>query len=477
MATINGVEITSISSYNGKPLSSISVISGLQTINIPGWPGQITCITLSLGFADPRRGMLPTDACSAEMSEYPFDNTNQILFFPGSCNSVYAQFGYYSDGTTIYSWNDRGWGIYDTCVTVGPVNTVAPSIPVINTSVYQNSKITGDRGTWTVTGTASWVYNWYSNGTLIKSESSPIYNPKTGTWDDVQPSLNVNYNWLFTNIHLEVVGTDDTGTGTPVSSNSQIFEDLDLNTFLTNSGVGAISTILALEYLQKQLRVTYVWDWLFDYYPFVGSTENEMKWSLKNPNNYFVFSPGWSFTYYGAKADSTFNSVGTWANSNFIFTNSTSYATDIGMYNGFNIVEDSYDVLLVSGNSMNLKIQLDVSNEFKWGKNNGNVMNFSYPIGSSLGHIGIASTGEYGNISYQAFQNGSLLGSPTFGRNDYFWNMNLRIGSGVDYTNGDVLKPGNKLYQFVYTGHQLNSNSFLSTLNDIIATFQQMLGR
>jgi hypothetical protein len=479
MATINGVDISIITSYNGKPLSSISVISGLQTSNIPGWPGQVECITLNLGFSDGRLSP-PESSCTSPTQ--PYDFVNEVLFNFGTCGIEFAEPGYYSDGTTIFSWEQTPeggwkWMVYSDCVVPGPVNNLAPSFTAVNTDTFQSI---GSKGLWTTTGTVSYVYEWYSDDTLIFTQTSPLFNPKTGEWDEIEPFLNLSYSWLFTNITLKVICTDDTGT-TSVTTGPEFYNDLTLDLFLLNSGVNSMSTINALQYLQKELRVNDLFDYyLIDYYPMVGSTENEIKWSLKNPNYFLNFSQGWTFSYYGAESSSTYNGVGTWADSSFSFY--PQEPVNFAYYTPNPIEENSIDVDMVVTNTDNNTIFSGLRLQTK--TQSGNMV-FTGPGGTQTATNPFTPTGLIGIVTYlpdtppfyyQGFVQNNLLGSPGSVGGTYSYPYSIRIGGGV---NGNSvfppLLPNRKLYQFVLVGKSLGRK--VSVLNTIITTFQQMLGR
>jgi len=485
MAQISGIEVQNIINMYGVEVTSIISIGGIDTANIPGWPGGASCTTFLYGYTDGKK-YPPEDACTLEQSPYDWDDANQTLYLGGGCgrDELRAPDGYYSDGTTIYYWSKGKFSEYGTCgPAVGPVNTVPPSIPAINTDVYG---LTADRGTWTVAGTGSWVYNWYSDGTLIDTQYSPVYNSKDNTWNDVQPILNINYNWLFTDIYLEVTGTDDTGTAPTVSSNYEYYEDLNLDTFLANSGIQDHTIINALQYLQKELRVSQLYDYaLIDYYPMVGTTSDQMKWSLKNPNNYFVFNGGWTFSSNGAQADSSYNSgAGSYADSTYQFYLNENL--NFAIYNGANIQENSIDINVITYNTdasnyQNL-LQMKIDTPSNYAVLTGYQSITSTNSISSTGLIGaISSIPDTYVLNYQMFVQDTLIGAPGIVAGYTGYPQFVRIGAGIQssiVTNTPTpYLPGNKLYQFVLLGKALGSGGRYSALNTIISTFQSMLGR
>jgi hypothetical protein len=474
MATISGVELSLITSIGGVDITSISDIAGISTSNIPGWPTGATCTTVFYGYADGRERE-PSESCLVGTFPYDFDNDNGILYQAGYCgnNEQTARIGYYSDGETIYFWDGRNFSEYGTCTpAVGPVNTVAPSISPINNGILQ---ITASRGDWTVAGTGSWVYNWYSDNTLISTENSPYYDSKGDQWIDFQPSLNVNgYNYLFTDIRLEVIGSDDTGTSTPVPSNIDYFNNPTLDTFLTNSGITDPTRIAALEYLQKSLIVgNYLYNYntngpILDYYPFAGENESQNKWSLYYPTEYFNFSGNWTHSSNGSQTNGgtgtstkPYNNLGVYSG----------YGMMIGIYNSNPVTENSIDVSLntIYGN-WNFGIQRLVSgnNKAYW-TIPPSLVNTSVDVNSSVGlftmqHSATATfNGNYDN-SINIYNGSNLITTNTgIGTYSSTQNSNFVIG-GTNST---------KNFQFAFNGW-LNVGP---DLQNIIQTYNSMLGR
>ena len=497
MATISGIDISLITSIGGVRITSISNIAGVSTSNIPGWPTGATCTTVFYGYADGSERE-PAESCLVGTFPYDWDDTNQILYLGGGCGIAIAPNGYYSDGTTIYEWNRGSWSEYGTCTPPanGPTNLTAPTI---SSTIYAIGSVMGTSGSWTGTGSISYTYNWFSDNSLVYTSVSPEYDPKTGLYEDVQPFYNVTYDDLFTNLQLQVTAVDSVGT-TVTSSNIVRVQDQDLEIFLTNSGITGSVTILALEGLQKGLKSSSIHSYLLDYYPFAGSTVNEQKWSLKNPNSYLDFSSGWTFSSAGAQANSTVNSgQGTFASSSYSFINNFGL-TDIGIYNGANVVEDSYDIAAYYIPSSNQSItfspvQLTLktsADKLQINSNQGSVYTASIDS-SPLGLIGIAGSGGDGganSYTYTAFQSrgsnltGSLVGqwSSIYNNATAFQNYKIRIGAGASNPWSNLL-PGNKLYQFAYAGYFLGGapgglpQEIYKILGPIIQNYQASLGR
>lgn len=492
MAQISGVEVQSITSMYGVDVTSIVSIGGIDTANIPGWPTGASCTTVYYGYAPSRGGTAPEEACTAEPLAYEWDDTNQVLYQEGSCGQEFATPGYYSDGITIYLWDRGKWGEYGPCApTPGPTNLSSPTIP---SPIYLPTTIIGTSGSWAGTGALSYIYNWFSDNSLVYTSVSPEYNPKTGQYEDIQPFYNPSYNELFTTIQLQVTASDDLGTSV-ASSNSVRISDYELTLFLSSSGITDYTTISALEYLQKAIKSDfYLRDYLLDYYPFAGTTENNQKWSLKNPYSYLDFSSGWTFNSAGAQANSSINSgQGTYATSSVPFNNLNGYLTDIGIYNGANISENSIDIaayyITNYGYSVFSPVQLSLqttSNKLQINSNQGNL--YTASISSPLGLVGIASDGGFANMTYTAFRShsgdpsGSALGTwtPIDPNSTPYQNYKIRIGSGASTPSTSNL-PGNKLYKFAYAGYNLGYNdgatNLYKKLSAIIQTYQLMLGR
>jgi len=109
MPSINGVDFDNISSINGAPWSSITNIGGVPVSSGP------TCTPTPFGYSDGRRSS-PYDACTAPPATFDFDMTNGILYNPGSCGSILAVAGYYSDGRQIFFWDGASsFTFYDAC--------------------------------------------------------------------------------------------------------------------------------------------------------------------------------------------------------------------------------------------------------------------------------------------------------------------------------------------------------------------------
>jgi len=109
MPSINGVDFNSISSLNGVSWSSVTNIGGVPVSSGP------TCTPTPFGYSDGRRSS-PYDACTAPPATFDFDMTNGILYNPGSCGSILAVAGYYSDGRQIFFWDGASsFTFYDAC--------------------------------------------------------------------------------------------------------------------------------------------------------------------------------------------------------------------------------------------------------------------------------------------------------------------------------------------------------------------------
>ena len=170
ITNVIGVPWENIVSIGGIPKSSITNIGGVVV------PPSVTCITVYYGYSDGIR-TTPEDSCLASTQPFEFDPISEILYNFGGCGTELARPGYYSDGTTIFSWlpsDESGWKwmVYSDCVTVGPVNNLPPLFSAVNTDTNQSI---GSKGLWSTTGTVSYIYEWYSDDTLIFTQTSPLF--------------------------------------------------------------------------------------------------------------------------------------------------------------------------------------------------------------------------------------------------------------------------------------------------------------
>jgi hypothetical protein len=114
MAKVSGVLVNLISKIGVITASSIKYIGGIDTREIPGWPGSGgSCITLNLGYTS---GPPPPQACTKPRFDYQFNNTSKILYEIGElCGGSMAVNGFYSDGINIYLWDGGVWQTIGSC--------------------------------------------------------------------------------------------------------------------------------------------------------------------------------------------------------------------------------------------------------------------------------------------------------------------------------------------------------------------------
>ena len=116
MAKKSGISVALITKIGGISTQSITNLAGIATTSIPGWPIGGACETLSLGHSS---FPPPTQACINPQNDYQFDSTNNILYAVGEpCGGEKAPNGFYSDGITIYSWDNfnQTWVIKGRCL-------------------------------------------------------------------------------------------------------------------------------------------------------------------------------------------------------------------------------------------------------------------------------------------------------------------------------------------------------------------------
>lgn len=114
VVNISGVAYESISSIGGIAKTSIADIGGVT----PGPVGP-TCTAVYYGYnAD------PATSCLIDFIEFAFDSTNNVLYNAGACGVTQAPSGYYSDGSSIYSWSGGIWSYYSSCTPPPSCTTV-----------------------------------------------------------------------------------------------------------------------------------------------------------------------------------------------------------------------------------------------------------------------------------------------------------------------------------------------------------------
>jgi hypothetical protein len=103
MSKVSGVLVENISKVLGVSANLIKFIGPINTLDLPGWPGNLpTCTSLTFSF-----GPAPGVACAGSSAFYDFDVTNNLIYQPGYCGNseYYAAFGFYvNENSDIYEW-------------------------------------------------------------------------------------------------------------------------------------------------------------------------------------------------------------------------------------------------------------------------------------------------------------------------------------------------------------------------------------
>ncbi len=103
---------------NIKDKTQVSTITSIPVLDIdrsldeskPPIPSKCQDLTLSYSTTI-------TDVCTQTQSSYSYDETNSLLYNTNSCDEIFAQKGYYSDGASIFLWDGRTFKKIDICQT------------------------------------------------------------------------------------------------------------------------------------------------------------------------------------------------------------------------------------------------------------------------------------------------------------------------------------------------------------------------
>ena len=437
---------------------------------------------------------------------------NGIWYLESSCGGDFATTGYYViEGRRreffYYFWDASAQTLTELEApqppVVGPTNTIAPTLNIMQPAYVPTYATGSSRGTWTGTGDITYTYEWYVNDNLIATQGpypSSTYDPKSGQYNitDLQPSWQFTSNTnLFDTFYLKVTATDDNGS-TSVSTSPITIQDATLNTFLTNTGINNQTKISALQYLRKALLTTSSLDSaLKDYYPFVGDTENENKWSLKNPNSYLEFSSGWTHSRDGSTPNGSAFATSTYTGVKTAYQQLWS----LGYYTSTNVQESSVDISLVQvGEYSTTKVAefgaRTISNAafFNTPGNVNTNKTLATPSYSSVG-LNLVTSIDFGYIpDFRVVLNGSIADWTANGRmygnslgNNYNgYNETFVLGSSISrqYENAAVqynplisTMGSTKQYQFAFVGTSVYNYGSIEGLNTIIQTYNSMLGR
>lgn len=378
--------------------------------------------------------------------------------------------------STIPGWPSSG---------TGPILLSEPSWIATGANNPDESaiSISATSGSWSMSGTGSYIYKWYVDGTLVNTQYSPFFQPgkppNPGEWIFFEPTLgtNVTASYLFTSMSLQITASDNNGTA--YASIDTYVNDVLYDTYISNTGITGSTEIAALQYLQRKIRDGYYIEKMLDYYPLVGTNETQHKYSMRVQNAYLNFSPNWSFSITGSKA----NGVNTFA------TSSNVHSSKVGllMYCGNNVgTENTTDISLfrrsdpyVDNPPLAITIR-NTSNYFQAPTQYGSattltqVPNSNTTIGLHGYICDLHPTGNYWRIvitGSSSTTNHYALISPA--------NSCLAIGARMN-SNGSTSSHSSKLYQFVVVENGMYGyieDGFKTGLNTIVNTFNSMLGR
>lgn len=259
-----------------------------------------------------------------------------------------------------------------------------------------------------------------------------------------------------------------------------------------------MAKISALQYLRKALLTTSSLDSaLKDYYPFVGDTENENKWSLKNPNSYLEFSSGWTHSREGSTPNGSAFATSTYTGVKTAYQQLWS----LGYYTSTDVQESSVDISLVQvGEYSTTKVAefgaRTIGNAafFNTPGNVNTNKTLATPSYSSVG-LNLVTSIDFGYIpDFRVVLNGSIADWTANGRmygnslgNNYNgYNETFVLGSSIRRTYENVAVQNNPListmgstkqYQFAFVGTSVYNYGSIEGLNTIIQTYNSMLGR
>jgi hypothetical protein len=290
--------------------------------------------------------------------------------------------------------------------------------------------------------------------------------------------INVTSSYLFQPISLQITASNGYGSGS--TQIDAVVTDQLYNAYVSNSGITNSTTLNALQYLQKELRNIYAIEVLLDYYPLAGTTKDQQKWSMRNPDEYLNFSSGWTFNDSGSKATGT----GSFATSSYInttlapgllFYSATNTAVtntaslDIGLYD--TNYENYYKIQVFSKVTASIGIPYFYMNFItRHGGPGGAIVNGNYRNDNPTdGWYGIRRV-QGQDYTYSPIITGSVLNSTQWATGEGFNNTKLVIGGKI---SGSMNNSSTKLYQFVAIDNGVN----LTNINNIVQTYNSMLGR
>lgn len=508
MAKVSGVSVELITKFGGISKQLVRKLGSKLTAELgfgPDYNPGPFCNTVTSFYS----AVSLWDAYDAGIETIIEQSEDDGKFYKESdCGGDFATTGYYVIGEYdffYYFWDASAQTLTEleppSPPPMGPTNTIAPTVNITQPTYIPTYATDSSRGTWTGTGDITYTYEWYVNDNLIATQGPyPVttYNPKSDTYDttDIQPSwFFLNQTDVFNTFYLKVTATDDNGS-TSVSTNPITIQDATLNTFLTNTGITDSTKISALQYLRKALLTTASLDsTLKDYYPFVGDTENENKWSLKNPNSYLEFSTGWSHSSGGSTPNGSAYATSTYTG----VKSANQQLWSLGYYTSTDVQEDSVDISLVQVADYSTTKVAEFgartpSNQAFFNTPNNVTMNktLATPSYSSIGLNLVASTDFAYSPDFRVLLNGTVADWTANGRmygNTLADSQNApyekfvlgsrisRLYENIGYQNNPLIstKGSTKQFQFAFVGGSVYTNA--DALKSIIQTYNSMLGR
>jgi hypothetical protein len=171
-----------------------------------------------------------------------------------------------------------------------PVNTVAPAI---TGTAQEGQTLTCSTGTWS--GSPTYTYQWKRNGSNIGSATNSTYLLVTA---DVGQSI------LCTVTATNALGSSNANSNTVTPTSSV---DADAQAFITAAAITDPTQQSAINTLVVDLKGYNVWSKMKALYPFVGGTNSQHAWNLKDTTTYKI-------TWYGGVTSSTNGILGNGTN-------------------------------------------------------------------------------------------------------------------------------------------------------------------
>jgi PKD repeat protein len=293
---------------------------------------------------------------------------------------------------------------------------------------------------------------------------------------DQNPTVKFNFQGQKT---IELMAGNDTISGVNKKIDYITVDgDVDLDNFISATGITDSTIISALETLVTDLKLNYLWDRLIAIYPYVGGTSFTHKFNLKNPQDSdsafrLSFLGGWTHNSNGIQGNGTNAYANTFIQpaSHFIANNNSG-----GAYSRTNLITDARDFGIrdnVGGANAYQLIPRSLAitpNNFFGQINPVNV------IAPNADSLGLHAMSIYAANRRRAYKNGNLIGlSNSFqpqglasAGNNIFISATSTINSPSEYSS--------KNYAFHYFGEGFGDSDNILLYNAIQA-FQTTLGR